>query len=261
MHGVVCRAALFSPDERVKHELEDVAEILWIPLIELEPIEGCSRRVVEALERCSLAVVVSPRTIEIVARDAARLGIMDRVSDVLRRSTVAVIGEHTYRSIVRFAGVKPQIVSPAPYTRELFKYIVDRGFKCAVYLKAQSSAVDLTSMNGLISVEEVVVYRYREVHENAERVRMVLSRGGVDAVVLTSYTIAKLFSSYIEASMLRGVAVVAIGRTTASGISRGVYELSRVLIGSGTIDSVKRIVESVCRCKVGVSSCAPTPIH
>ncbi|MEM1845024.1 MAG: hypothetical protein QW311_05135, partial [Ignisphaera sp.] len=94
-----CRIAVFSPDTKIPNKLLDIGSILWLPLIELEPINGSSIEAIMYLKRCPIAVVVSPRTIEILVRDAENNKLMNVLIEAIKRSTVVVIGRGTAESI------------------------------------------------------------------------------------------------------------------------------------------------------------------
>lgn len=241
-----CRVAVFSPDDRIKLVLENDAEIIWIPLIDIEPVEKCSKKVIEVLKKCSLAVLVSPRAIEILIKDAVKWGIVDKFLDLLRKSTIAVIGESTFNSISKLTGIKPQIISPAPYTRQLFEHLINKGIKCAVYIKSQSDAVNLKDMRRNIDINYVVIYRYRVLYENIEKIKTIVKQRKIDIILLTSYTIAKLFYEYIGSSIPREITIIAMGKTTATGLGREIYDNTRVIIGDGTTAFIKNTIKNLC---------------
>ncbi|MEM4554171.1 MAG: uroporphyrinogen-III synthase [Ignisphaera sp.] len=238
-----CRIAVFSPDTKIPNKLLDIGSILWLPFIELEPINGSSIEAIMYLKRCPIAVVVSPRTIEILVRDAENNKLMNVLIEAIKRSTVVVIGRGTAESIRNYLQIEPHIVSPKPFTEELMKYLESMGIKCVTLFKAEGGVIDVDRYPSM-SIYVVKVYRYRVVEENLELVKKLIERRGIDVLAVTSYTIAKILCRKVES--LNNLPLAVLGRTTAKAVTEFCRDVDSVLVGDGTIEMFREIIMNIC---------------
>lgn len=240
-----CRVAVFSPDDSIPRKLMGIGEVVWVPLIALEPIPGSSTEFLKALNRCRVVSFLSPRTIKILINDAEKAGVKQSVIDELRKAVIAVIGEATKRSVIEVIGREPDVVSPKPYTEELMRYLKNLGYGCAVLLRSYSdsthySGIDRESFN----VIEVYVYRYRVNKQGIETVKELVNNA-IDVFALTSRLVSRIFceSIYMEYSRTgKRFPVVALGKTTAMELKC----VDNPLTADGTIESFVNLIKQAC---------------
>lgn len=246
-----CRIALFSPDTRLLKKFIDTVDVVWIPLLKLKPVEGSTIKAIEALKKCPTAVFVSPRTIEILIKDAENLGLKEMLVHLLKNSVIAVIGRETEESILTHLGIKPHIVSPKPYTKDLLHYLRSKGINCITFLKAEVGDTDVDNLEGLL-INVVYVYRYEIIEENIDVVKRLVEDVDVDALVVTSYTIAKVLCKNIGG--FSGIPIVALGETTAKGLAILCSGENKVIVGDGTVETLKNILTQICSSSISLSS-------
>ncbi len=184
--------------------------LAWIPVAVIEPLQGSSKRLLEALWDAGDAVLVftSPRTPWILLEDAARHGIVNVLLDAVRRARVAVVGGRTAESVRDSLGVEPWLLPGEESTRGLQQLLSTIDNEAKIIAVRASNAPPLH-----LGRDYTVVHAYR-IHYSRENSRLAaeaLNRGLAGPGLFTSPGIAASVAPLLEPN----VTVLAIGEPTA----------------------------------------------
>ncbi len=192
-------------------------DIVWVPIIRIKPRESSSMAVLDRLESGYRVIAfTSPRAPAILALDALKYGVFERLRDAVKQSLVAVVGPETGRSVYAHFGVRHDIM-PSRYTSSsLALELVNRGVNNVLLAR---SSKGLKSINEILSSHGVL---YEEIHvydelldfSNISKVVELVENRGVDAVLLSSPLIADAFCRHVR-GYIGNVRLYSIGPSTA----------------------------------------------
>ena len=241
-----CRVLVMGPDERYR-TLLGLGEVLWIPVVAIKPVKGCSLAVLNELPHFSLVVFTSPRTIDVLLEDARLNAVGERLLSELSRRRIAVIGPKTAESLERY-GISYHIMPQAYNSKELARAIVE--------LEKPNSVLIVRSKEGsraLTSILEEAGVPYKEVHayeivvngEAAIKASSAIESGVVDYAVFTSSAIARAVCTRLERAPEKTV-LVALGEPTLKTLLAH-CKARRVLVPKNpTLNSVFELLRGEC---------------
>lgn len=240
-----------SPDDSMVGELREVAEVLWIPIIELKPVEGSSVRALKALKLCDKVMFTSPRALKVLLEDASNHGLEESIVNALKNSYIAVNGPKTAECIERILSKKPDHIASKPYSKTLAEELVSIGVDCIVSLRSSEAVRDAEEiLRGRgVKLYNIPIYEPRIKKEVVEAVREVICAGEIDIIALTSPIIAKAACEIISNCWRRNLKIVIIGETTFKNIPRECLEMKEFIVGDGTPKSLKEIIKRICASK------------
>ncbi|MCE4601813.1 MAG: uroporphyrinogen-III synthase [Desulfurococcales archaeon] len=176
-------------------------EALWIPLIAIEPVEGSSLKLLDLLRPGDVVVFTSPRAPRILALDAIKHGVYDKLARIVRDSVVGVVGPSTLRSLYSYLGKPRMLVMPrGGYTvRALASTLASLGLERVVVARAAIASPILGEVLSSSDVEivKVTVYRNKPLSGNAGVAAGLIRDGVVDYALFTSPMQARLVSPRI----------------------------------------------------------------
>ncbi|MDM7274923.1 MAG: uroporphyrinogen-III synthase [Thermoprotei archaeon] len=234
------RILIMSPDDSLARELKDIGEVLWIPIIELKPIEGSSLRALEALRVCNRVMLTSPRTLKILLEDASRHGVGDVIFEALKSSYIAVNGPKTAEEVWRILGRRPDYIASKPYSKILAGELSVR-VDCIVALRSSEAVRDADEIFKTCGVRfyDIPVYEPTVRVEMIEAVKEVICKGRVDVALLTSPMIARIFCEAITICPRHSLKIIVMGETTFKNTPQECRGAGELIIGDGTPKSVK----------------------
>ena len=239
-----CRILFTGPDPPPNAGLGEGVEVRWLPLIALEPVAGCSLRLLEALEPGGLVVVTSPRTPRFLILDAIARGVLGEVLRAFRGATVTVVGERTSWEVRRFLGADRVIVAPGQTVESLASTLAGMDARSPVLLRASTPSPSYERLREVLrGAREVVVYHNRVIQGNARLLGEAARRGLVDVVALSSPLQAKALK---YSGSLGEVRVAAIGPPTARAVEE-VLGIRPIVAEKPSIELLLSVASNACR--------------
>ncbi len=203
-----CRLLFMGPDNPPRGP---GYEAVWIPLIAVEPVEGSSRELLSQAGPGDVIVFTSPRAPRILALDAVKQGIYADIAELVRRSTVGVVGPSTLKSLHAHLGKPRSIVMPPNgYTvRALASTLVGMKPDRVVAARASRASPILGEVLASSGVElvEVAVYRNEPLLGNAAVTASLIASGSVDYALFTSPMQATLVAPRLHGLKTRLAAI------------------------------------------------------
>ena len=239
-----CTVLVMRPTEEYE-ELNQVAEVVWIPVIRLVPRTNCSKIVLEKVKSYQVVVFTSPRTIRFIIHDAKLHGIENELVEVLRKSIIAAIGPKTANSLEEY-NIKPTLVPKTYDGKHLGIELVRKlGRRSVLILRSAQGNRELDDelSKAGIKYTDVPIYDIEVNHEAAARAAKLIAKGEVDYAIFTSSSIARAVCTYLNSEEPKAV-LIAIGRTTKNAIKQYCYT-DRVL--TPTIYTWKNIIKLLSR--------------
>ncbi|MEB3862343.1 MAG: uroporphyrinogen-III synthase [Desulfurococcales archaeon] len=203
-----CRLLFMGPDSPPRGP---GYEAVWIPLIAVEPVEGSSRELLSQAGPGDVIVFTSPRAPRILALDAVKLGIYNDIVELVRRSTVGVVGPSTLKSLNSHLG-KPRsiVMPPSGYTvRALASTLASMNPGRVVAARASRASPILREVlaSGGVELVEVTVYRNEPLPGNAAVAASLIAGGTVDYALFTSPMQATLVAPKLHEPKARLAAI------------------------------------------------------
>ena len=240
---------MVSPDDLIARDLSSIAEVTWIPIVELRVIQGSSRLVINALRDCRNVAFTSPRAARILVEDAKSNGLIEELLNLIRNSFVAVIGPKTGDKVREYLGRNPDYIALKHYSRDLVVELVNNyGIKCLVVPRSSEGVRELNETAEKLGVRllDIAIYKPEPLPNNINLVRSIIVNGLADIVLLSSPMIAKLVCESLRGFKVEGVKFIAIGETTFKSIPTTCIKPHELLVSDGSIDGVSGIIKSIC---------------
>ncbi len=197
--------------EYPKH-IERYLSITWIPIISIEPINGCSKDFIARLEPCDCIAFTSPRGPRILAEDARKHGIIEYIKLKVRRKRVAVVGSRTWESFEKHFDKTPDIIPRKYQGCDLALELIKQECRCVLLARSLQGLKDINYRLRESGVTYVETWLYREEvkKQSMARIKKLLEGNDVRYVILSSPIISRSFCKHFS-SYLKDVRLVAIG--------------------------------------------------
>lgn len=242
-----CRILLMRPT-RDYGGLDRIGEVVWVPVIKLEPRKGCSLEALRRLKDHGIAVITSPRTLDILIGDAEEHSVRDELLEALRNAILAVIGPKTAESL-KSQGLEPAIIPETYDSRHLGSEVARRaGGERVLILRSAQGVRELNEELSKAGVPytEVPVYDVKVDQRAAEEAARLIVEGSVDYAVFTSPSMARAVCESLGKARPKAT-LVAIGETTRKALELhcGVSEI--LVPETYTLEGVAGLLAEKCR--------------
>ncbi len=247
--GRRCRTLLLSPDNSLAEDLGEVAEVIWVPVLKLNILEGSSLKVLEAMRACRNIAFTSPRAIRALVEDASTHGILGSLYSTLKEAFIAVIGSKTGEEVLKQLGRPPDYVASKHYSKSMLMELAGiYRVNCLVIPRSTEGVRDINSLAKELGVDlvDISVYKPEPLTEGIRKARELLERGLVDIVILSSPMIARLLCESLIEAMPMKVKFVAMGETTFKSMPRQCIESRDIVVGDGSVETLKAIIKNIC---------------
>ena len=218
--------------------MENGAEPLEIPTIEIKPVEECARldSALTSMPKYDWVVFLSVNGVGLTFRRLEQLGLDARAFGGVR---VCAVGSGTARAL-RERGIAPDLQPMKSVSESIVTGLAEEGItgKSVLLLRAEAGRDVLSqglSQAGAL-VDDVAVYRTAMPEDSRERVKALMAEGGLDAITFTSSSTLTNLVSLLDGdtSPLQGMVVACIGPITAA-TARSAGLAVDVVAGESTI--------------------------
>jgi uroporphyrinogen-III synthase len=244
-----CKTLILSPDDSIARDLEDVVEVVWVPIVRLSVIQGSSLRLLESMKLCSNVAFTSPRAVRALLEDAKAHGVLGELLSSLSRAFIAVIGSKTGEEVLKQLGRPPDYIASRHYSGSMLLELIEkRNVKCLVTPRSSEGIRELNTLAEVLGVTliDISVYKPEPLTEGVRRARELIAGGLVDVVVLSSPMIARLLCESIAGVVYTNVRFIAMGETTYKSIPNHCIEPTNIMVGDGSVETLKAIIKSMC---------------
>jgi len=202
---------LYMGPEYPKH-IERYLSIIWIPIISIEPINGCSKDFLTHLETCDCIAFTSPRGPRVLAEDAMRHGIIEYIKMEVRGKRVAVVGSRTWESFEKHFDKTPDIIPRKYQGLDLALELIKQKCQCVLLARSLQGLKDINYQLRESGITYVETWLYREEvkEQSMTKIKKLLEGNDVRYVILSSPIISRNFCKHFS-SYLKDVRIVAIG--------------------------------------------------
>ncbi|MCE4616739.1 MAG: uroporphyrinogen-III synthase [Aeropyrum sp.] len=234
MRGEKCSLLLLTPSEDLALEISSLfgGEVIWIPILGFEPVDGWEERLEEALRSCGVVGFTSPRGVEVAASRR------DLFEDVI----VYAVGPTTAQAVSSLLGVEPRMPSRYYSVQDLVEQAREDGAKCIVLARSQAAS-SKPQVEG-IEVREVALYRPIVRSEMVREARSI----SADVAIITSSLIARAYCS----GDINAKSILAIGRETGREVLSRCPPLPTCIPRKPTRKGIARSAHSLCRLVEGL---------
>jgi len=245
-----CKTLILSPDSSLATDLHDITEIIWIPIIRLNSIQGSSLKFLESAKRCNNIAFTSPRAVKALIDDAMRHSVLEELMIILRKAFIAVIASKTGEEVLRQVGRPPDYVATKHYSKNMFLELIER-FKinCLIIPRSSESSKEINYMAERLGVNliDIEVYRPEPLIKEIERASEIIRKGSIDIIIFSSTMIAKLICESLSDTYPIKTKVIAMGETTFQNVPKHCIEPSALVVGDGSVETLKSIITNLCR--------------
>ena len=214
-----CRILVMGPEP--PKFVDPRAELLWVPVIRVERVDGSSLKVLSLLEKADAIAFTSPRGPRILKEDSEIHSVYEALRSSLEGKVKAVVGPETGRALYESFGLYWNLMPGEYRGGSLGLELARSGIRRVVIARSRRGERELLDVlrRGSVEFYDIPVY---DVHVDAGRARAaasIIREGRVDVVAFTSSSIALAVCS-ILGGLEGGLHVVSIGPTTARVIRR-----------------------------------------
>lgn len=244
-----CKTLLLSPDESLARDLGEVARIVWIPVVKLNAIQGSSIRLLESIRVCSNVAFTSPRAVKYLVDDAKAYNVLEELRSTLKEAFIAAISSKTGEEILKQLGRPPDYIASRHYGKSMLLELIERfKIKCLIIPRSSEGIKELNVVAEELGVNliDINVYKPEPLTEGVRRARELIAGGFVDVVVLSSPMIARLLCESLAGVALNNITFIAMGETTLKSTPRQCVEPANLMVGDGSVETLKAIIESIC---------------
>ncbi|AFZ70874.1 uroporphyrinogen-III synthase [Caldisphaera lagunensis DSM 15908] len=230
----------FGPDYP-KH-IEDKVDILFVPIIDIIPINGSSKIFYEKLKKCDWIVFTSPRGPRILVDDAKDNNILDSIINEIQSKKLGVVGPETAKSVKKYL-YKDVDLMPKSYTgKELANELIKIRTDCIILARSSQGVKDINEILEKNNKKFIEVSIYDEI-VNSERLSQVNNylheNKNIDYIILSSPLIAKAFCDYIRYTNIN---VIAIGPSTLKEVKDRCPFLNVIVPNEYTLNSAIELI-------------------
>lgn len=199
--------------KHIKEKLENNVEIVFLPILNIIPINKSSMDFLNNVDSCDWIVFTSPRGPKILADDAKNNRVFDLIIEKINNKKLAAVGSETAKSIEINLGKKPDLL-PKNYTgKELGVELVKINSKCVLLARSRQGLKDINEVLKEKGINFIEVNLYEESinYENLLNINEFLTKNNIQYVLLSSPLIAKAFCNYIKQN---DITIISIGPST-----------------------------------------------
>ncbi|WP_292321009.1 uroporphyrinogen-III synthase [Caldisphaera sp.] len=201
--------------EHIQKDLENKVQIVFLPILDIIPINKSSIDFLNNIDKCDWIVFTSPRGPKILANDAKINKVFDLIVGKINNKKLAAVGSETAKSIEIYLGRKPDLI-PKSYTgKELGIELSKINSRCVLLARSKQGLKDINEIlkEKSINFVEINLYEERLNDKNLLSINEFLIKNDVQYVLLSSPLIAEAFCNYIKKDDIK---IVSIGPSTYS---------------------------------------------
>ncbi|MCE4606978.1 MAG: uroporphyrinogen-III synthase [Desulfurococcales archaeon] len=186
----VCNIYYFGPEEPCLKKKYN-AEIHWMPLIRVLPINESVKKVLSVIGECDSVVFTSPRGVRVIKELSLEQRLLTSLRNAINKRVIAVIGESTSKALEKEFGIKPHYIPDEWNSYGLGNLLCRIQPKCALLLRAKQSSNILERKLRKCNV----LHRKISIYDNIPVTGIIIPKIPVGSpIILSSSMIADAFT-------------------------------------------------------------------
>ncbi len=223
-----------------------VEGLVWIPLVRVVGVRGCSLHVLEKLRSARAIAFTSPRAPRILYQDAVEYDVWRELASLVKSLFTAAVGPSTAKAVRNAFGVEP--ATPKDHSvRGLVKLLEEVGATPVVVPRSAEATTRLENLTRRLRVFEITCYRLELSREGYSRLVELLGKDLAKVLVASSPSIAKILCKAIAETGVGTVVVVSFSGPTLETVRRHCRGIRVATVAENTYDAAIEAAMQVLR--------------